>query len=165
MGALPENIEPFRSHRGPPRGVDRKSARPNLREGKASYIGRGNRSRPAAMPPVLRRLIHRRDTPYARCGSVRAGDSTLLRFRSSFLGAVLCSSCVDQCRLAAGDGHAVDAEGGGGGGGAEDEVVADGGDVLVHVLQVAGDGDLFNRVGELAVLNPEIGRASCRERV
>ena len=57
--------------------------------------------------------------------------------------------------LAAGDGHAVDAQGGRGGGGAEDEVAADGGDVLVHVLEVAGDGDLFDRVGELAVLYPE----------
>src|ERR1039458_8716839 len=62
-------------------------------------------------------------------------------------------------QLTAGDGHAVDAEGGRGGGGTEDEVVADGGDVLVHVFQVAGDGDLFDRVGELAVLDPEAGGA------
>src|ERR1035437_4202761 len=61
--------------------------------------------------------------------------------------------------LAAGDGHAVDAEGGGGGGAPEDQVVADGGDVLVHVLQVAGDGDLFDGIGEFAVFDPEAGRA------
>src|ERR1035437_3919303 len=61
--------------------------------------------------------------------------------------------------LGTSDHHAFDAEGGGSGGGAEDEVVADGGDVLIHVLEVAGDGDLFDGVGEFAVFDPEAGGA------
>ncbi len=58
-----------------------------------------------------------------------------------------------------GDGHAFDADGGGGAGSAEDEVVADGDDVAVHVFEVAGDGDLFDGVGELAVLDPHAAGA------
>src|SRR5580704_4014520 len=56
--------------------------------------------------------------------------------------------------LRSGDGHAFDADGGRGARSAEDEVVADGGDVFVHVFEVAGDGDLFDRVGEFAVFYP-----------
>src|SRR5580704_12468071 len=57
--------------------------------------------------------------------------------------------------LRSGDGHAFDADGGRGARSAEDEVVADGDDVFVHVFEVAGDGDLFDGVGELAVFDPE----------
>src|SRR5438270_10509381 len=57
------------------------------------------------------------------------------------------------------DGHAVDAEGGGGRGRAEDQVRADRTDVLVHVLEVARDGDLFDGVGELTVLDADAGGA------
>src|SRR5271170_2302516 len=61
--------------------------------------------------------------------------------------------------LRSGDRHALDAHGWSGAGSSEDEVVADGDDVLVHVFQVAGDGDLFDRVGEFAVLDPEAAGA------
>src|SRR5260370_621533 len=54
-----------------------------------------------------------------------------------------------------GDGHAFNAHGGRGAGASEDEVVADGCDVAVHVLEVAGYGDLFDGVGEFAVLDPD----------
>src|ERR1700679_2503542 len=53
------------------------------------------------------------------------------------------------------DGHAFDVQGGGGAGSVEDEVVADGDYVFVHVFEVAGDGDLFDGVGDLAVFYPE----------
>src|SRR5258708_37579038 len=46
-----------------------------------------------------------------------------------------------------GDGHAFNAHGGRGAGATEDEVVADGCDVAVHVLYIAGYGDLFDGVG------------------
>ena len=36
----------------------------------------------------------------------------------------------------------------------EDQVVADGDYVFVHVFEVAGDGDLFDGVGDLAVFDP-----------
>ena len=57
--------------------------------------------------------------------------------------------------LGSGDCHAFDVDGGGGAGSAEDEVVADGDDVFVHVFEVAGDGDLFDWVGDFAVFDPE----------
>src|SRR5260370_39739886 len=72
-----------------------------------------------------------------------------------------------QCFLRAGDGHAFDADGGGGAGSAKDEVVADRGDVFEHVFEVAGDGDLFDGVGELAVLDPHAagadGEVTCHQ--
>jgi hypothetical protein len=49
--------------------------------------------------------------------------------------------------LGSGDGHAFDADGGGCAGASEDEVVAYGYDVSIHVLEVAGYGDLFDGVG------------------
>src|SRR5437870_3967010 len=70
-----------------------------------------------------------------------------------------CHESVRGSALRSGDGHALDANGGGGAGSAEDEVVGDGGDVLVHLFEVAGDGDLFDGVGELAVLDPHAAGA------
>ena len=66
---------------------------------------------------------------------------------------------IEQRLLRAGDGHAFDANGRGGAGSAEDEVVADGDDVFVHVFEVAGDGDLFDGVGE-----SRRSRSTCRWR-
>src|SRR5881398_2374702 len=73
---------------------------------------------------------------------------TRIRTRNSKGKCSICR-CLVSC-----DGHAFDADGGGGAGASEDEVVADGGDVFVHVFEVAGDGDLFDGVGEFAVLDP-----------
>ena len=56
--------------------------------------------------------------------------------------------------LGACDRHAVYAQRGRGHRAAEDEIVANGCHVLEHVGQVSGDGNFFNRVGELAVLDP-----------
>src|ERR1700760_2995699 len=82
--------------------------------------------------------------------------------RKTVLANLMSSSPHVEVKLRAGDGHAFDADGGGGAGSSEDEVVADGGDVFVHVLEVAGDGDLFHGVGEFAILDPH---AACADRV
>jgi glutathione S-transferase len=61
---------------------------------------------------------------------------------------------------AAGDRHAPDLERRGADGGAHPQVVADHLDVAEHLEQVAGDGDLVHRMGELAVLDPDADRAA-----
>ena len=40
------------------------------------------------------------------------------------------------------------------------QVVGDGGDVVEHLLQVAGDGDLLDGEGQLPVFNPQTGGAA-----
>src|SRR5690348_4017426 len=55
----------------------------------------------------------------------------------------------------AANGEAVEAESGRGDGTAEFEIVADLGNVLQHVFQIAGDGDLFDRVGAVAAGDPK----------
>src|SRR6185312_17075261 len=57
------------------------------------------------------------------------------------------------------DGHSVDAECGRGGGAAKEKIAANRGDVAIHVLEIAGDGDLLHRIGQLAVLDPQASRA------
>jgi hypothetical protein len=46
-----------------------------------------------------------------------------------------------------GDGHSVDAQGGGGNRTTKLQVVGDGDDVVEHLLEVAGDGDLLDGEG------------------
>jgi hypothetical protein len=57
-------------------------------------------------------------------------------------------------------GHAVDEDRADLLGAAHQHVVADLDDAAQHVLEVAGDGDLLHRVGDLAVLDPVAGSAA-----
>ena len=43
---------------------------------------------------------------------------------------------------------------------AEFKIVADLRNVVQHVLEIAGDGDLFNRVSQFAVFNPQAAGAA-----
>src|SRR5512146_519627 len=62
--------------------------------------------------------------------------------------------------LLAGDGHSIYTKGRASECAAEFEVVADFGDVVEHVVEVAGDGDLLDRVVEFAVLDPQAAGAA-----
>src|SRR5258708_3734929 len=64
-----------------------------------------------------------------------------------------------RVRLLAGNGHAFDAKRGARDRAAELQVVADLSDIVQNVLQIAGDGDFLNRIGQLAVFNPQSARA------
>jgi hypothetical protein len=54
----------------------------------------------------------------------------------------------------AGDGHAADLEGGSHDAVAEGEVIADHLDPQQHLFEVARDGDLLDRIGELTWFTP-----------
>src|SRR5260370_15332115 len=53
------------------------------------------------------------------------------------------------------DGHAIHSQSGASGRTAEFEVIADLGDVVEHLLEVAGDRDFLDREGKLTVLDPK----------
>src|ERR1700757_1756747 len=76
--------------------------------------------------------------------------------------AMASGSCWGPVRTApcsaTGHGHAVDPEGRCIGAVAEDQIVG-GAQLLEHLRQIAGDGDLGNRIGDLAVFDPESGGA------
>ena len=54
----------------------------------------------------------------------------------------------------AGDGHAANLEGGCGDAAPEGQIIANHLDPGEHFLEVAGDGDLLHRVGQLASFDP-----------
>src|SRR5262249_11039309 len=78
---------------------------------------------------------------------------------SANAGSARCQWEAISSGLLPGNGHAGDLERGGGGLVPESEVAPDHLDVPVHVAQVAGDGDLLDRIGELASLDPVSHRA------
>ncbi len=61
---------------------------------------------------------------------------------------------------AAGEGHGFNQDRPGADVAIAVHVVADGNQSAIHVLEIAGDGDLFDWVLDFAVLHPEAGRAA-----
>src|SRR5215470_19003046 len=57
--------------------------------------------------------------------------------------------------LFSGDRHAVNPQSGSSSRATKLQIVADLRDIVQHVFQVAGHGDLFHGIGEFAVLNPQ----------
>src|SRR5471032_370263 len=78
-------------------------------------------------------------------------------FRSC--GALPYAAASPRCRSSAGKGHAFDADGGRVDAVAEFQVVG-GNEMGKHVLEISRDGDFGNRKGDLAILDPEPGRAA-----
>src|SRR5262249_47652431 len=88
-------------------------------------------------------------SPGAACRYSTRGRRRRRQFRSA---AAACS--------AARDGHVVDEDRAAALRAAHDDVAADRSDAAIHVLEIARHGDLLDRKGDLAVLDPVTGRAA-----
>src|ERR1041385_65584 len=62
--------------------------------------------------------------------------------------------------LFSGDRHAVNPQSRGSSRAAKLQVIADLGDIVQHVFQVAGHGDFLHWIGELTILNPQTAGAT-----
>src|SRR5204862_7083678 len=67
--------------------------------------------------------------------------------------------CASEITLDPAHGHRLDEAGRRVGAAAELEIVG-GRQIAEHLVEIAGDGDLADRIGELAVLDPEAGGAA-----
>src|SRR5579864_3782977 len=87
----------------------------------------------------------------------RAPDSPLPQNRPAPIGTIfrrITRNRFERGSSRSGDGQTIDAQGWRVDTGLEFEIVG-GGEMAIHVLEIAGDGDLADGKGELAVLDPE----------